>query len=107
MAATVLDTKVIKWFPAPQMRVKLSTLVAGAWETISHGGPSGVEAQDVEMTVETPTAAGDTIQLVRDRSSDSTTNNTIAVKFICTGSITGAVVTLKISFLQHGSGSLD
>lgn len=108
MAATVDQTFTMGGVPLPETRVDLSSLDAGEVENIAHGGPSGVPVRSVQMEVITRPTDGSDVRMEHLATSDSTTNDTVALKFYTSagGSLTGAKVRLRFIFGSMKSGGI-
>lgn len=86
-------------------KIDCTGFTAGAPETISHLGPSGVTADKVELVLTTGPTDGSTCQLIW--LSSSTTNNTVTFKVNCTGSMDGAVGYVVCTFYAQASAGLN
>ncbi len=112
MALTASNKKLLTSSPYVLCTIDCSTLVAGASETItlpttiSGAWPSGVAPDRVSFTVTTPPTSNDPVFM--SYTGNSTTNNTITVKFDTTsgGSLTGAVAKLELRALAQATGGI-
>jgi hypothetical protein len=89
--------------------IQVSTLDAGVDVNQAHTGPSGARAYKVDHTVITKPTDGSDVKFEWDGANDSTTNNTIRIRFDTEagGSLTGAVVKLFVYFGGVASGGIS
>lgn len=107
MAATVTERVIEQYATIPfVVRTRLSGLTKNLAENVEHGWEDGTVIEDVSFAVVTAPTDGSMISMEWLRSQDSTTNNTVNVRFRCSGSITGAVVDLFCKSRAAGSGGL-
>jgi hypothetical protein len=87
----------------------MNTLVSDQAEDIAHGGPEGVNAASVLPIVTTEATSGDAVSAVWVRDSDSTSNDTVRVKFSVGpgGDITGAKASVFIMFFNRATAGLN
>jgi hypothetical protein len=90
-------------------KVVLSSLVSDQLENVAHGGPSGANASFVLPIVITSATSNDPVTVEWISGSDSTSNNTIAIKakVAAGGDISGAKVALIIFFGDRASDGLN
>jgi hypothetical protein len=105
-AATVSSSTVHVHGGMITQHVTLSVLTADQTESIAVntglGAPDKVAPFEVEWECLTPATSADPVSMSRVYASDSTTGNTVAVKFTtpALGDITGAVVKVKLRWLS-------
>ena len=73
--------------PALTTYIALSALVSGELLNLSHGGPSGVVPDEISFECTARPTSGVGVCLVRERASDSTSNNTAAVRLIASDGV--------------------
>lgn len=85
-----------------------SSLVSDKIESLSHGGPTGATVSAVEFEITTRPTDGSQLSCEHVSASDSTTGNTIALRFWVQpgGSIDGAVVRVRVRFRAMASNSI-
>lgn len=91
--------------------VQLSSLTSGLLENIATpiAAPRSVLASVVDCVITTSATSGDPISWEWIRANDSTTNNTVAVKFKVPvgGDITGAKAAVFIYFFNRATAGLN
>jgi len=89
--------------------VQLSALTSDQLENVTHYGPSSVAATFVLPLVTTGATSGDQVTAEWVRDSDSTANNTVAIKARVSdlGDITGAKLSVFVFFFSRATAGLN
>ena len=89
-------------------QMQLSVLTAGLTESIAHNGPSGARVSEARMEIITQPNDDSPVMFAHLSGTDSTTNNTVAVRFdtAAGGSLTGAVVRVLCKFRAMKAGGI-
>jgi|SRR6185369_5087648 len=113
-AATV--SKSFEWRAEPYFvhEVEVSSITSDQTENIANGSPTdksgvGIVPEKVECEVITPPTVLCTMSFYRVKASDSTTNNTSAVKFVAEagGDLVGMVAKVKFFFKESKAGGIS
>jgi hypothetical protein len=108
MAYTTSAPVVVQESPDIITRFDLSTLDSDILINVPHGGNTGTVVEQVWYEVTTRPTDGSPVFMSHPVSSDSTTNDTVALRFrtIPGGSLDGAVVRVHVKFLGCASNSV-
>ena len=108
MAASIDVKQVVTMEPFVTVRLDLSSLTSDLLENIAHGGPSGATASRVTCEVIQKPTDGSDLSVEHKSASDSTTNNTMALRFYTSpgGSLSGAKVRVFVTFHSFASGGI-
>lgn len=107
-ASFVKAARTVEMDPHVVSQFDLGTLVADALENIAHAGPSGCTVDEARCEVITRPTDGSPVFMEHKTASDSTTNDTVALRFytVAGGSLDGAVVRVKCKFNAMSSNSI-
>ena len=105
MAASIVSAKPLIAVPFVVTEIKLSGLTAGLPEALSHLGPSAVNPSEVHFMLTAPPTDGSAIRMSYD--SNSTSANTVTVRFLSDGSLDGATVTVFVTFYSQATAGLN
>ncbi len=111
MAAATISEK--KWtFSGSDSECRefqLSVMTSGQLESVAHGGPSGIAPTWVAFETVTGATTGDPVAYEHIAASDSTSNNTVAVRAVVApgADIAGATVRVLCGFIARASGGLN
>lgn len=108
MAASIDVKQVEAMEPYVTIRLDLSSLTSDLLENIAHGGPSGASVSRVSYEVIQKPTDGSDLSMEHKAASDSTTNNTVALRFYTSpgGSLSGAKVRVHLTFHAFASGGI-
>lgn len=108
MAATVDRQKTERDFPRLIRKVRMSSIVGGQAEDVTHGGPANSNPSRIWFEAQTPPTAPCAFVLVRDKDNDSATNGTARIKFVAesSGDLAGLVADVFFEFENCASGGI-
>ena len=108
MAATVDRQKTFRDFPKLIRKVRMSSIVAGQLEDVTHGGPANTNPTRIWAEAITPPTAPCAFVLVRDQDQDSATGGTARIRFQAEGGgdLAGMVANVFFEFEQSASGGI-
>ena len=106
MAATVSDRKNLRDWPHLIREVEMSSLVSDQSEDVTHGGPTGLKVDMVDVEIVIPPTVNSDFVWYHDRDNDSTTSNTVRLTFIGTD-LAGMKVKVRFHFFASASGGIS
>ena len=108
MAASIDVKQVVGMEPYVTIQLNLSSLTSDLVENIAHGGPSGCTVTRASFEVIQKPTDGSDLSMEHKVASDSTTNNTVALRFYTEpgGSLSGAKVKVFLTFHDFATGGI-
>ena len=109
MAATVSRQKTLRDWPHLIREVRLSDLVGGQAEDVTHGGPANVNPAHMPYEVVTPPDTMCAFALIRDQDNDSASGGTARLKLAMEagGDPEGLVLDVHFHFYHSASGGIS